>query len=406
MKRLFFFVFALMISLVEIAPQAEACTSAIISGRLTADGRPILWKHRDTKELNNRVDYHARSKDNKYAFVAIVNGTDKIGQAWMGVNEAGFCIINTASSPMRKFKEDENDQEGYVMYKVLGCCRTVADFEAWLSSVKNQPVGVETNFGVIDAEGGAAYFETNSYTYVKQDVNDPEVAPFGYKVYTNFSPSGKLDEGGGYMRYATASTKLQERAISGVPVTAQWIADNLDRSFYHPLLGIDLVKNPEMTPSGWFYDMDFIPRKSTTSAAVIQGVKKGEDPLLTVMWAILGYPPTSVSVPVMIISGEDQPALVSRISKDDPTCLVCNAALARRAKVFCAKRGSEAPNYLHFSEVYNQEGTGYMQLLAPIEAKNYKDFDVLREKWLKAGKADKAELKAYYQGRDFGLNVK
>ena len=99
----------IMLAIFSAVPESEACTSAIISGRLTPDGRPILWKHRDTKEENNRVDYHGRSKDNKYAFVAIVNGTEKIGQAWMGVNEAGFCIINTASSPMRKFKEDENE---------------------------------------------------------------------------------------------------------------------------------------------------------------------------------------------------------------------------------------------------------------------------------------------------------
>lgn len=404
MKRIILQAAVLMLAIFLAAPESEACTSAIISGRLTPDGRPILWKHRDTKEENNRVDYHGRSKDNKYAFVAVVNGTDHLGQAWMGINEAGFCIINTASSPMRKFKEDENDREGYVMYKALGCCRSVAEFEAYLSDKKNQPIGVETNFGVIDAEGGAAYFETNSYTFVKQDVNDPDVAPLGYKVYTNFSPAGKLDAGGGYMRYVAADRILQDAALSYTPVTPQWIVDNLDRSFYHPLLGIDLVRNPEMTPQGWFYDMDFIPRRSTTSAAVIQGVKKGENPLLTTLWAVLGYPPVSVTVPVMIEGGADQPSLISRIGKGDPTCPVCNSALVRKAKVFPIKRGS-GKNYLHFSVIYNQEGTGYMQRLAPIEAKNFADFTALRAKWLKAGKVDKAELAAYYAGRDFGLDI-
>lgn len=405
MKKLILSLFVAVCALFTVAPDADACTSAIISGRLTADGRPILWKHRDTKEMNNRVDYHARGKNNKYAFVAVVNGTDIIGQSWMGINEAGFCIINTASSPMRKFKEDQNDQEGYVMFKALGCCRTVADFEAYLSDKKNQPLGVETNFGVIDAEGGAAYFETNSYTFLKQDVNDPDVAPLGFKVYTNFSPSGKMNGGGGYIRYAAANAILQEKALGCTPITPDWVVDNLDRSYYHPLLGIDLVKSPELTPEGWFYDMDFIPRKSTTSAAVIQGVKKGEDPLLTTMWAILGYPPVAVSVPIMIIAGEDQPACVSRISKDDPTCPLCNVALERRAKVFPIQRGS-GPNYVHFSEVYNQDGTGYMQRLAPVEKKNFADFAALRQKWLANGKADKSELKAYYEGRDFGLDIK
>ena len=31
------------------------CTSAVVSGRVTPDGRPLLWKHRDASDLNNRI---------------------------------------------------------------------------------------------------------------------------------------------------------------------------------------------------------------------------------------------------------------------------------------------------------------------------------------------------------------
>ena len=27
------------------------CTSAVVSGRVTPDGRPLLWKHRDASDL-------------------------------------------------------------------------------------------------------------------------------------------------------------------------------------------------------------------------------------------------------------------------------------------------------------------------------------------------------------------
>lgn len=37
--------------------ESGACTSAIITGKLTPDGRPLLWKHRDTSEDNNRIEY-------------------------------------------------------------------------------------------------------------------------------------------------------------------------------------------------------------------------------------------------------------------------------------------------------------------------------------------------------------
>ena len=33
--------------------ESRACTSAIVSGAITRDGRPILWKHRDTSAGHN-----------------------------------------------------------------------------------------------------------------------------------------------------------------------------------------------------------------------------------------------------------------------------------------------------------------------------------------------------------------
>lgn len=32
-----------------------ACTSAVVSGKVTPDGRPLLWKNRDTDYLRNQV---------------------------------------------------------------------------------------------------------------------------------------------------------------------------------------------------------------------------------------------------------------------------------------------------------------------------------------------------------------
>ena len=50
-----------------------ACTSAVVSGRATPDGRPLLWKHRDTDFLKNHVEY---VKGEKYDFIAVVNSED------------------------------------------------------------------------------------------------------------------------------------------------------------------------------------------------------------------------------------------------------------------------------------------------------------------------------------------
>lgn len=405
MRRLFT---AIIISLTVIAfltPESKACTSAIISGKLTPDGRPLLWKHRDTDELNNRVDYIARSKEVKYAFIAVVNSSsEEEKEAWMGVNEAGFAIINTASSNMHRYDEDSGDQEGAFMYKALASCRTVADFEAMLKSKKHQPRRVETNFGVIDAEGGAAYFETNSYDYTKFDVNDPKVAPKGFLVYTNFSFTGTPDEGSGYIRYSAAQNKILGQELYNERITPQWIFNNLSRTYYHPLLQVDLTKDKTATPAGWFPDADFISRRSTASSVVVKGVKKGENPLLSVMWTVLGYPPVSVAVPLFVATGADQPEFVKAGGEDNPCCAICDAAMQRRSKVYPLQRGN-GRTYLFFKAVYNDEGTGYMQRLAPVEANIFKTFDEALEKWYSEGSVDMFELKKLYTTVDFGLGI-
>lgn len=405
MKRIFTAVITAIVLLLFLSPESNACTSAIISGKLTPDGRPLLWKHRDTGELNNRVDYIAKSKDVKYAFIAVVNSPRTEGESWMGVNEAGFAIINTASTNMHKYDEDGGDQEGTFMYKALATCRTVKEFEALLKNKKHQPRKVEANFGVIDAEGGAAYFETNSYDYTKYDVNDPTVAPHGFLVYTNFSFTGTPDGGGGYIRYANAQEKIFGKAIRKDGITPQWIFNNLSRSYYNPLLNVDLTKDLSLTSGGWFPDSDFIPRKSTASSAVIKGVKKGENPLLSVMWTILGYPPTAVAVPLFVDAGEDQPDFVKPNSKDDPNCALCDAALERRAKVFPLQRGS-GKNYFYFKAVYNEEGTGYLQRLAPVDANVFNTFNCAIEKWYSEGSVDRFELANLYKTVDFGQEIR
>ena len=186
MKKLFL---AFLAICALMSSDIMACTSAIFTGKATPDGRPLMWKHRDTGEPNNRIQYF---KGEKYSFYALINSPDFFNnEAWTGTNEVGFSIMNTASYNL---KDDDvpskmMDKEGVVMYKALATCRTLADFEKMLDKYK-RPMGVEANFGVIDAEGGAAYYEVNNDSWTKVDVNDPKIAPQGYLVYTNHSNTG------------------------------------------------------------------------------------------------------------------------------------------------------------------------------------------------------------------------
>lgn len=54
---------------------ANACTSAIISGKVTPDGRPIMWKNRDTDNLKNCVRSHlSRSFHNPLMGIDLKDG--------------------------------------------------------------------------------------------------------------------------------------------------------------------------------------------------------------------------------------------------------------------------------------------------------------------------------------------
>ncbi|MDH7513286.1 MAG: hypothetical protein QHH14_10110 [Clostridiales bacterium] len=74
------------------------CTVAVVSGKATADGKPLLWKNRDAPVIDNKI---LRLKGSKHVFIALVNAADPQGTAvWAGINTEGFAIMNAASSDL------------------------------------------------------------------------------------------------------------------------------------------------------------------------------------------------------------------------------------------------------------------------------------------------------------------
>jgi len=387
MKRLLI-AFVSVISLLFSHSEISGCTSAIFTGKVTPDGRPLLWKNRDTGEENNRIEFF---KGKKYDFIALVNSPDSTGIVWAGTNSAGFSIMNTASYNLKDDNLKDADMEGVIMFEALSVCKNLADFEDFLRKHK-KPLGVEANFGVIDSEGGAAYYETNNSKFVKVDVNDPKIAPDGYLVYTNFSYTGRYDEGMGYIRYQTAKEIISKASFHKI-ITPHWIFGNLSRSFYHSLLGFDFTGEEYIAEKfgGWLVDQDFIPRKSTTASVVIQGVKGGENPEMTTMWTVLGYPPAGVAIPVWVKGGENQPSVMLK-SKSSVNAKACDLALSLKHKTFSIKRGN-GQKYMNFFTIFNSRGDGYMQELKELEKSICMLYKDPAERWRISG-IDAGELSA------------
>jgi len=355
-----------VITYILVVSQSVACTSAVISGKATKDGRPLLWKQRDTGTLENKL---VSSRGERYRFLGVHDLTDSANaECFMGSNEAGFSIINTASYNLSYEKyHGKMDEEGVLMKQALGTCKTLADFEQLLTDTRGKR-GVEANFGVIDAAGGAAYYETDPYAFKKFDANDPLTAPRGYLLRTNFSASGAPEDGQGYIRYQTA-TDLFQWAYLGEGLSVDFLLLEGTVCFTHSLVGTNLAKDkvPESEDVRTMVNFaDFIPRYSTSASMVIQGVKPDEDVALTTLWTVLGSPLTTPVVPVWVKYADAIPSIW--VSRGDEPAPVNDASLKVKERCFPLKT-SEGKSYLDLAKVLNRQGTGTVQQLRDTDGK-------------------------------------
>lgn len=320
-------IFAVVAALTFGIMPSAACSSMIVSGSRTASGRPMIWKHRDTSAKNNFL--YRVEKEGRIGYVGLFNGGDSLvlDEAWMGMNDEGFAIINTVAYNLPENKPDWIDREGYVMAQALETCRTVNDFENMLLALP-KPMGVRTCFGVLDAEGNGAYFETDDYNIVRFNLDE---ARDGVLIRTNYAYSGTPDNGMGYIRHDNVREILKAQIETGSLSPASFV-DGVSRSFYHSLTGSDALE----TDAEWIIDQDFVPRHSSTASIVVEGLLPGEKPDVMRMWAVLGYPPCSHAVKVGL---HDIPAGVSA-TPGHPRSTINEEADELKKLVFPITRGS------------------------------------------------------------------
>ncbi len=353
------------------SPAAHSCTSAIIGPEASASGRPLLWKHRDTSTTDNKVEYVTPGEDGGYAYVALFNAKDKyLKEAWTGMNEVGFAVMNTASYNLKddKVPSKEMDKEGLVMTIALRTCQTVDDFEKLLRTLP-RPMGVEANFGVIDALGNGAFFETNNHSFKRFDLKD---APGNVLIRTNYSHSGRKGEGYGYVREANAEVLLADVIADGA-VTPEFLTEKVSRSFYHDVRKKDALEAGER----WVVDEDFIPRYKSTATIVIEGIRplKSIDEATPetivpqyIMWTGLGYPPVTEIYPVWCHADGVEQGL--RGTGPNGTSPIGNLSKQRRAEVFPTEK-SNKHKYIDLDVLVNEKGTGYLQVLKPLNHQTY-----------------------------------
>jgi hypothetical protein len=284
--------------LLLVSTEALCCTTAVVSAEASGTGRPMIWKQRDAGDDYNHLAF---VQGEKYGFTALFPTADTGNRkAYAGINEAGFAIANNLSYNVRPDSLGFGDtRNGEWMTRALGCCRTVGDFESMLVA-EAYPMHLSSNFAVIDAFGGAAYFEVSDTAYVRFDV-----PPGGYLFRTNYSLSGDPERGRGFARYATMERQMAAQLRRGF--TPAFFLET-GRTFRNVLTGDDALQTVD---GDYLYEHDFIPRGTTTASVVIEGVALGGAADSGLLWCAPGYTPCSYAVPVWVAAGERIPAMLS-----------------------------------------------------------------------------------------------
>jgi len=374
---------------------AISCTTAIISGKYTKDGRSMIWKLRDSEKFKNKMMYF---DDGKYSYIGLVNSEDLIGeQIWGGANSVGFSIMNSASFNVNiGDSSSKKDFEGFIMKKALQECATIKDFENLLNNLP-KPMGLASHFGVIDAQGGAVFYEVNNYTFTKFDANDPIQAPNGYIIRTNFSFTGAKDNGYGFIRYQTAQNIFYQAESMG-KLNYQTIIQDFSRCFKHAVINVDYKEIYKTIPKGEHFinSDDLITRHGSSSAILIQGVKPTEPVDMTTIWATVGFPNTCITLPVWLRGGKNLPKVL--LADKSGNAPLNEMAIQLKEQCYPIKRSS-GYKYLLISQLINSEETGIIQKLEVAEKTIFAKTEDHLNIWRKQN-PNKNEIVDYYTWLD------
>jgi hypothetical protein len=355
-KTLWLAVMAMAIAPMLIRP-GHACTTAVVGPAAAAQGRPLLWKNRDTDFPNNKVIY---VRETPFCYLALVNAEDRSGRwAYAGLNSAGFAIFNSVAYNLPEKSGEMKDMEGTIMADALRRCASVADFEKYLQENLGPSLGSLANFGVLDADGTTALFEVSNHACKKYLATD---FPEGYIVNSNFARSGESGTGAGYLRFDRASQLFRQAAPGRL--SHRQILGQFSRDTGHALVeqpAWPQFRNFPGEKPFWIATRDTIDRASTSAAVVVCGRVPGSDRVPATLWVMLGEPLFSIAVPLWVEAG----AAPAPLSAGEKAAIDLEAKRLRRL----ARPYPEVDrrDYLDITRLDNRRRSGFLPRLLQAE---------------------------------------
>ncbi len=351
---------AVFVAALGAVPEARPCTLALVSARAARGGRALMWKNRDASSVDNMLMFFTGPK---YAFIGLVNAEDKERRSvWGGLNTAGFAIMNSLSNDLGT-EGASGGGNGVLMKLALGVCATVRDFEDLLVRERGK-YALAANFGVLDAEGNACFFETGRDAFQKFDSADRRLAPFGYFVRTNFAfTSPDHLGGGGFIRFERIS-HIMEAGRGAGGFDARFLLQDAARDLVNEKLHANPLGQtlPADPASPLFVHTNHtINRNSSVSVLVFEAAPRPDLAHLATMWVILGQPAAAVAVPVWPAAGR-----VPTVTTGPETAPLNDAAKAIAAFLYHDRRG-QMPQYLDVTRLRTYGGEGILPKILRIE---------------------------------------
>ncbi len=271
----------------------EECTAAVIAPNLTQTHTPIIWKNRDVgyRWVQHQV-ITVVNDGQGYRFVAIT--TAGYWGVAMGVNEKGLAVVNTAVSV--KYS-NPNPRWGNLdlIRLILYNASTVEEAYRLLNSTVGKYSG--SSFLVVDPHKAAVIDVVGDHlqviTYASSflvrtnhwvGVAPKELWPYQKHSYSNSSST--------VQRYMAAYKALVNLSSDGVISFKDMLelARNTGNGYSY--------NSPCRFPKHPGAPKEAVREAATVSSAIIS--PDPNDPGLTVMWASLGNPLTTLFIPVSV----------------------------------------------------------------------------------------------------------
>jgi hypothetical protein len=272
---------ALLFGWVVASAPAQGGVLGVAAGEAAADARPLLWANFDGPASDRVV---LALDDGAVPYFALCAAGDP-QRVDAGANTKGLVAAGLAWAPPSGggVAEGEGEAKGYASFtkQALQRCATVAEFAELLGAASCPlPNGA---FVVLDGAGAAAALVVVAGNVQRMDA---AAAPNGRLVFAGDGAAGA--------RQLRAAAVLA--APQATPLSARYLLQQMVRD----------VKAPPDAAKGERGLVDVraaVHATNTVAGFVGCGVKAGDDPRWTSLWALLGPPLLVPGVPLWPIAG-------------------------------------------------------------------------------------------------------